>query len=105
MSSVIFINLISVNKVAPFRLKSPFLDVAKLIAAYMTNIDVGYARQVADGPWWQVMGSTFQDSPTKLVILPRFFLFFFWFLQPESLNTAICCRSIKHAYLSLHCSF
>ncbi|VDN39720.1 unnamed protein product [Gongylonema pulchrum] len=43
------------------KFKSPFLDVAKMIGAYMTTTDSAVARQIAEGPWWQVMSSTFQD--------------------------------------------
>nr|CDP91181.1 Bm8199, isoform a [Brugia malayi] len=43
------------------KLKSPFLDAAKMIAAYMTSNDPTVARQIVEGPWWHVMNSTFQD--------------------------------------------
>ncbi|VDN17258.1 unnamed protein product [Gongylonema pulchrum] len=50
------------------KFKSPFLDVAKMIGAYMTTTDSAVARQIAEGPWWQVMSSTFQDFSGKLVL-------------------------------------
>uniref|UniRef100_A0A1I7W1V1 UBR-type domain-containing protein n=1 Tax=Loa loa TaxID=7209 RepID=A0A1I7W1V1_LOALO len=45
------------------KLKSPFLDAAKMIAAYMTSTDPTVARQIVEGPWWHVMNSTFQELP------------------------------------------
>ncbi|VDO59361.1 unnamed protein product, partial [Onchocerca flexuosa] len=42
------------------KVKSPFLDAAKMIAAYMTSSDPAVARQIVEGPWWHVMNSTFQ---------------------------------------------
>ncbi|VDK86607.1 unnamed protein product [Litomosoides sigmodontis] len=47
------------------KLKSPFLDAAKMIAAYMTSSDPAVARQIVEGPWWQVMNSTFQELPSN----------------------------------------
>ncbi|OZC06500.1 hypothetical protein X798_06511 [Onchocerca flexuosa] len=44
------------------KVKSPFLDAAKMIAAYMTSSDPAVARQIVEGPWWHVMNSTFQDK-------------------------------------------
>lgn len=45
------------------RLKSPFLDVAKVLAAYMTS-DPAMKKKVADGAWWQIMHATFEDPTT-----------------------------------------
>ncbi|MCP9262346.1 hypothetical protein DINM_005619 [Dirofilaria immitis] len=45
--------------------KSPFLDAAKMIAAYMTSTDPAVARQIVEGPWWHVMNSTFQEYPSS----------------------------------------
>ncbi|CAG9536551.1 unnamed protein product [Cercopithifilaria johnstoni] len=47
------------------KLKSPFLDAAKMIAAYMTSTDPAVARQIVEGPWWHVMNSTFQELPSN----------------------------------------
>uniref|UniRef100_A0A0R3RGG2 Nucleolar protein 56 n=1 Tax=Elaeophora elaphi TaxID=1147741 RepID=A0A0R3RGG2_9BILA len=47
------------------KLKSPFLDAAKMIAAYMTSTDPLVARQIVEGPWWHVMNSTFQELPSS----------------------------------------
>lgn len=52
-----------------FRLKSPFLDAAKMIAAYMTSSDPAVARQIVEGPWWQVMNSTFQELPSNRYLI------------------------------------
>uniref|UniRef100_A0A915ACT1 Integrator complex subunit 8 n=2 Tax=Parascaris TaxID=6254 RepID=A0A915ACT1_PARUN len=46
------------------KLKSPFLDVAKVLAAYMTS-DPAMKKKVADGAWWQIMHATFEDPTTK----------------------------------------
>ncbi|KAM3718703.1 Integrator complex subunit [Dirofilaria immitis] len=47
------------------KVKSPFLDAAKMIAAYMTSTDPAVARQIVEGPWWHVMNSTFQEYPSS----------------------------------------
>ncbi|KHN71072.1 hypothetical protein Tcan_02542 [Toxocara canis] len=46
------------------KLKSPFLDVAKVLAAYMTS-DAAMKKKVAEGAWFQIMHSTFEDSSAK----------------------------------------
>uniref|UniRef100_A0A0N5B095 Importin N-terminal domain-containing protein n=1 Tax=Syphacia muris TaxID=451379 RepID=A0A0N5B095_9BILA len=45
------------------KLRSPFLDVAKVLAAFITA-DQSRAKMIADGPWWQIMHLTFEDGPS-----------------------------------------
>ncbi|VDM96840.1 unnamed protein product [Thelazia callipaeda] len=64
-AAIIVYNLLFTHSFACLRLRSPFLDVAKMIGAYMTSTDSIVARQIIEGPWWHVMSSTFQECQTS----------------------------------------